>query len=64
MRKETWIFMSFMDEDDANNYEPYFVKIFHNHTKLKVFSAKHSASEKQKYTNYVSDYTKLKEEQK
>ena len=52
--------MSFMDDKDS---EPYFVKIFHDHAKLKVFSAKHSAKEKKKHPNYVSDYTKLKEEQ-
>ena len=62
MKKETWIFMSFMDDIDARYNEPYFVKIFHDHAKMKVFSAKHSAKEKKKHPNYVSDYTKLKED--
>ena len=63
MNKETWIFMSFMDDIDEQDNRPYFVKIFHDHAKMKVFSAKHSAKEKQKHPNYVSNYTKLKQEQ-
>ena len=63
MKTETWIFMSFMDEIDAQDNVPYFVKIFHDHAKMKVLSAKHIAKEKKKHPNYVSNYTKLKQEQ-
>ena len=55
-RAVMWRFIAFKNLDDYNKSKPYFERVFNNHTELKVFSSKHSASEKVLHPDYVSTY--------
>lgn len=51
-----WRFCAYKSENDCKRGVHYFEKYFTDHTEMKVFSAKHSASEKPRFPNYVSMY--------
>ena len=52
-------FCAYKTEKDYKNGEHYFIKDFLDHTKMKIFSGKHSAKEKPLYSNYCSMYWKI-----
>ena len=52
-KPRTWIFSAYKNGEK----DPFFTKEFTDHTKLKIFSAEHSAKEKTKDNHYISKYT-------
>lgn len=62
MKRRTWIYLAFKDNENDYPHSPYFYKIFYNHQKMKNFSAEHSAVEKLKYPNYCSTYLTFNKE--
>ena len=54
-----WRFCAYKSNEDYKSGKHYFVKDFLDHTKMKVFSGKHSAKEKPLYPNYCSMYWKV-----
>ena len=54
-----WRFIAFKNFNDYSAAKPYFEKVFENHTELKIFSAKHSLTEKVLYPEYISTYHRL-----
>lgn len=61
--KELYIFLAYKSEKDYP-LKPFHTKLFEDHTKMKVYSSKHSYKYKHKhaeaYHEYVSTYTKIK----
>jgi hypothetical protein len=51
-----WRFCAYKSEKDYECGVHYFEKYFTDHTEMKVFSAKHSSTEKPSNPNYVSMY--------
>jgi len=54
-----WRFCAYKTENDYESGDHYFMKDFLCHTKMKKFSAKHSAKEKPRYPDYCSMYWKV-----
>lgn len=58
-----WLFLAYKNDPNEleNEYPqtPYFFKVFYDHAEMKTFSGNHSAEEKIKYPNYVSNYFKI-----
>ena len=58
--KNYYIFLSYKNEKDYP-LKPYFTKVFKkkHFDKMKEFSAKHSKKEKEKHSQYCSNYTTI-----
>lgn len=56
-RLNCWIFLAYKSVSDYPS-KPFFTKVFTNHGKMKLFSAKHSSKNKRRYPKYCSDYVK------
>jgi hypothetical protein len=54
-----WRFCAYKTEKAYESGDYYFIKDFLDHTKMKVFSAKHSAKEKPRHVYYCSMYWKI-----
>jgi len=54
IERRIWIFIAYKEDR-----LPFFSKLFDDHTKLKIFSAMHSAKWKNKHKEYSSTYLDL-----
>lgn len=61
-KKSAYIFFAYKTYADCP-YSPYFYKIFYNHTKMKVFSARHSKIDSVIYNEYCSTYITIPKEE-
>lgn len=56
---DTYLFCAYKSNNHYEVNEPYFAKIFTDHTEMKVYSANHGSKGKEKYPDYVSMYWKV-----
>lgn len=56
---DSWNFYAYCSNEDYENREYYFVKVFFDYNEMKTFSAKHSKKEKEKFPDYCSRYDKM-----
>lgn len=56
---DSWNFYAYCSNEDYENKEHYFMKVFFDYNEMKTFSAKHSEKEKEKFPDYCSRYEKM-----